>query len=75
MTPRGRTLSHDEQANALAILQQVFDHMIVHTRVVSSRSRVRTNSSSGWLAYSNFDRAYKAVGDAARGPQSARTWA
>ena len=58
----GRTLSHDEQANVLAILHQVFEHMTVHTRVVTSRSRVQDEQWSGWLAYSNFDRAYKAVG-------------
>ena len=46
----------------LASLQQIFDHMTVQTRVVTSRSRVQDEQFSGWLAYSNFDRAYKAVG-------------
>jgi DnaJ domain len=57
-----RTLSHDEHEKILGSLQQVFDHMIVATRVVSSRSRALDDQWSGWLAYSNFDRAYKAVG-------------
>jgi curved DNA-binding protein CbpA len=57
-----RALSHDEQAHVLTSLQQVFDQMIVSTRVVSSRSRIQDDQFSGWLAYSNFDRAYKAVG-------------
>jgi DnaJ domain len=56
-----RTLSHDEAAQLLASLQEIFDHMIVSTRVVTSRSRIQDDQFSGWLAYSNFDRAYKAV--------------
>ncbi len=57
-----RTLSHDEQAKVLASLQQIYDHMTVQTRVVTSRSRVQDEQFSAWLTYSNFDRAYKAVG-------------
>jgi hypothetical protein len=57
-----RTLSHDEQAQMLASLQQIFDHMTVSTRVVTSRSRIQDEQFSGWLAYSNFDRANKSVG-------------
>jgi hypothetical protein len=30
--------------------------------VVSSRCRTQDDQFSGWLAYSNFDRAFKAVG-------------
>jgi len=45
----------------LTALQAAFDHMIVNTRVVSSRSRVEDDKFLGWLAYSNFDRAFKAV--------------
>jgi DnaJ domain len=57
-----RALSHDEGAQMLASLQEIFDHMTVSTRVVTSRSRIEDDQFSGWLAYSNFDRAYKAVG-------------
>ena len=35
-----RISSHDEQAQILATLQEIFDHMIITTRVVTSRSRV-----------------------------------
>ena len=57
-----RSLSHDDHAQILSGLQEIFDHMIVATRVVSSRCRTLDDQFSGWLAYSNFDRAYKAVG-------------
>ena len=57
-----RPTSHDETALVLATLQDAFDQMIVNTRVVTSRSRVEDDRFNGWLAYSNFDRAYKAVG-------------
>jgi DnaJ domain len=56
-----RSLPHDEHAQVLSTLQNVFDHMIVNTRVVSSRSRTLDDQFGGWLCYSNFDRAYKAV--------------
>ncbi len=57
-----RTISHDEGVQILATLQDVFDKLIVNTRVVSSRSRNVDDQFGGWLSYSNFDRAYKAVG-------------
>ncbi len=57
-----RALSHDEHEQVLASLKEIFEHMIVATRVVSSRSRTLDDQWSGWLAYSNFDRANKAVG-------------
>jgi hypothetical protein len=56
-----RSLGHDERAGVLTTLEGVFEQMIVTTRVVSSRSRVEDDQFSGWLAYSNFDRAYKTV--------------
>ena len=56
-----RPTSHDEAAEILTALQGAFDHMVVNTRVVSSRSRVEDDKFLGWLAYSNFDRAFKAV--------------
>jgi hypothetical protein len=57
-----RSLSHDDQAQILSALQETFDHMTVASRVVSSRCRTQDDQFSGWLAYSNFDRAFKAVG-------------
>jgi hypothetical protein len=57
-----RPISHDETALVLATLQAAFDQLIVNTRVVTSRSKVDDDRFAGWLAYSNFDRAYKAVG-------------
>ena len=57
-----RSLSHDEHETIQASLKETFDHVTVATRVVSSRSRLLDDQWSGWLAYSNFDRAYKAVG-------------
>jgi len=56
-----RAISHDEQATILATLQELFDQLIINTRVVSSRSRNEDDRFAGWLSYSNFDRAYKAV--------------
>ena len=43
-------------------MQDAFDQMIINTRVVTSRSRIEDDQFGGWLAYSNFDRAFKAVG-------------
>jgi hypothetical protein len=42
-------------------LQEIFDHLIITTRVVASRSRVQEDRFAGWLSYSNFDRAWKCV--------------
>jgi DnaJ domain len=57
-----RPMSHDEGAFVLTSLQDAFDQMIINTRVVSSRSSPEGDRFTGWLAYSNFDRAFKAVG-------------
>jgi hypothetical protein len=57
-----RPMSHDEGALVLTTLQDAFDQMIINTRVVSSRSRNEDDRFGGWLAYSNFDRAFKALG-------------
>jgi hypothetical protein len=54
-------MSHDEGAQILATLQEVFDELTVKTRAVTSRSRVEDERFGGWLAFSNFDRAFKAV--------------
>jgi hypothetical protein len=50
-----------DPAPRIAALQDTFDQMIITTRVVSSRSRSADDRFDGWLSYSNFDRAWKAV--------------
>ncbi len=57
----GQQPAHVEPSSRIATLQHVFDQMIVTTRVVSSRARVADDRFDGWLSYSNFDRAWKAV--------------
>jgi hypothetical protein len=61
-TPNSRTLSHDEGVQVLALLQEVFDKTTVSTRPVSSRCRVEDDRFDGWLSFSSFDRANKALG-------------
>jgi DnaJ domain len=48
-------------AHILSALSEIFDSMILNTRVVSSRSRIEDDRFSGWLSYSSFDRSWKAV--------------
>jgi hypothetical protein len=50
-----------DQAAILPTLHEIFDQMIISTRVVASRSRAEADRFAGWLAYSNFDRTWKAV--------------
>ena len=50
-----------DQAAILSTLHEVFDQMIITTRVVTSRSRDDEDRFAGWLSYSNFDRAWKSV--------------
>jgi hypothetical protein len=50
-----------DRASILASLHEVFDQLIINTRVVTSRSRGDDDRFAGWLSYSNFDRAWKAV--------------
>ena len=57
----GDTVVTRDQAAILSTLHDVFDHMIITTRVVTSRSREDTDRFAGWLSYSNFDRAWKSV--------------
>ena len=45
----------------MSALHEVFDQMIITTRVVTSRSREDEDRFAGWLSYSNFDRAWKSV--------------
>ena len=50
-----------DRASILSTLHDVFDQMIINTRAVTSRSREDEDRFAGWLAYSNFDRAWKSV--------------
>ena len=56
-----RAETGDDPAAILSALHEVFDQMIINTRVVTSRSREDEDRFAGWLAYSNFDRAWKSV--------------
>ena len=50
-----------DQAAILAALGEIFDAMIIGTRVINSRSRVEDDRFAGWLSYSSFDRSSKAL--------------
>ncbi len=55
------SIDPDEEAAILAAVGEVFDHLVLATRAVSSRSFVGEDGFSGWLTYSGFDRAWKTV--------------
>jgi hypothetical protein len=61
LPPNQAAFADGDPATITALLNEIFDQMIITTRVVSSRSRVENERFAGWLAYSNFDRAWKAV--------------
>ena len=50
-----------DRAAIIAALGEVFDNMIISTRVVNSRSSIEDDRFSGWLSYSSFDRSSKAL--------------
>ncbi len=54
-------VSADQEAEILASLSEVFDHLVISTRAVSSRSQARDDGFTGWLTYSSFDRSWKAI--------------
>lgn len=55
-------LDDDRQAAEIVrTLEEIFDHLIVSTRVVSSRRHIEEHRFAGWLTYSNFDRSWKAL--------------
>jgi hypothetical protein len=56
-----RTNELGDATAILSTLHDVFDRMIITTRAVTSRSREDEDRFAGWLAYSNFDRAWKSV--------------
>jgi len=59
--PDGRQPAPADAPSVIAGLQEVFDQMLIATRVVSSRARFDDNRFDSWLSYSNFDRAWQAV--------------
>jgi hypothetical protein len=48
-------------AAIVAALDEIFDHLVVSTRVITSRSRAEVQQFAGWLSYSSFDRSWKAL--------------
>jgi len=56
-----RPASSAEESEILASVNEVFDHLVLATRAVSSRSLVHEDGFEGWLTYSSFDRTWKAV--------------
>ncbi|APW59983.1 J domain-containing protein [Paludisphaera borealis] len=45
----------------LASVSEIFDHLVMSTRAVSSRCREESDGFEGWLTYSSFDRSWKAM--------------
>jgi hypothetical protein len=58
-TDRQRTTA--DSSSTVASLQEIFDQMIITTRVAASRSRSDDERFGGWLSYTSFDRSWKAV--------------
>jgi hypothetical protein len=56
-----RDIAPGDRAATIAALNEIFDQMIIRTQVQTSRSRTQDDKFGGWLAFSNFDRAWKAV--------------
>ncbi len=50
-----------EHAAILEALVEIFDALIISTRVVNSRSSVEDDRFSGWLSYAGFDGSSKAL--------------
>jgi hypothetical protein len=57
----GALLSEREAAPIVASLSDIFDHMVVSTRAITSRSHIDLTQFGGWLSYSSFDRSLKAL--------------
>ena len=57
----GALLSEREAAPIVASLSEIFDHMVVTTRAITSRSHIDVRQFGGWLSYSSFDRSLKAL--------------
>lgn len=62
----------------LGSVTEIFDHLVMSSRAVSSRCREDDDGFEGWLTYSNFDRSWKAMKclhDAARSQKlGVRQW-
>jgi hypothetical protein len=58
---QGAVLDDREAAKIVASLSEIFDHMVVSTRVITSRSNIDDRQFGGWLSYSSFDRSWKAL--------------
>jgi len=50
-----------DDSKVLAVVSDVFDHLVMSTRAVSSRCREEGDGFEGWLTYSSFDRSWKAM--------------
>ena len=50
-----------EAARIVPALNEIFDHMVVSTRVITSRTHSGDDGFAGWLSYSSFDRSWKAL--------------
>jgi hypothetical protein len=50
-----------DRAAILDALGDVFDELIISTRVVSSKSRIEDDKFAGWLSYTGFDRSWKSL--------------
>jgi DnaJ domain len=61
LAPNQRAETVGDPAPIVAALHEVFDQMIITSRVVTSRAREDEDRFAGWLSYSNFDRAWKSV--------------
>ena len=58
----GACSDEGRRADRRATLSEIFDHMVVSTRVDHARDRTRaTTQFAGWLSYSSFDRSWKAL--------------
>ncbi len=56
------TASAGKEATRIVLdLNEIFDHMVVSTRVITSRSHSDDDEFAGWLSYSSFDRSWKAL--------------
>jgi hypothetical protein len=53
--------SEKESAAVVASLTEIFDHMVVSSRVITSRCHAGEQDFAGWLTYSSFDRSWKAL--------------
>jgi hypothetical protein len=57
----GALLSEREAEPIVASISEIFDHMVVSTRAITSRSHIDARQFGGWLSYSSFDRSLRAL--------------